>query len=226
MEGLEIRQGAQRKDNPYKVHYFDSNISKRFIAPEDHLYHFETFIGKNQIHCEFGDSIFLINSCKDSVSLIQGPTSIESLHCATVVRGYKPPNQTVSIAGTTTLPYINGCSTKQLIPPQRPGDPTIQYLKIPPYSSEQAHHIHSTTRVAYVLRGSGISVVGLNKCSFEEKLYPGKVIILEPMCPHHFETPYGDELHVIPIHIFSTVTYNEFSHPMLGGTVSVDRPPV
>ena len=79
-----------------------------------------------------------------------------------MIRGYRTENKSVELGTNTVLPYVNGCSTRQVFPPDRAGDPTLQLLKIPPHSSEQAHHIHSTVRVVYVLEGWGHSIVGMN----------------------------------------------------------------
>ena len=90
-------------------------------------------------------------------------------------------------------------------------------LNIPPHSAEQAHHIHSTVRVAYILSGTGRSIVGMEGKIVTEDLYPGKVCILEKMCPHHFETD-DDHLVVIPLHVWSSVGAMEVNHPMFNGT--------
>ncbi len=116
-----------------------------------------------------------------------------------------------------------GCSTKQIFPPDRPGDPTLQYLFIPPNSAEQAHHLHPTVRVVWVLEGHGTSVVGMDSNTVTEELVPGKVCILEPMCPHHFETPFGEERVVVPFHAFSTVPSAEANPPMFNGTFLVSQ---
>ena len=131
------------------------------------------------------------------------------------------PNATRDLHGVTTLPYVNGCSTKQLFPPIRQGDPTLQYLKIPPFSKEQSHHIHSTFRVVLIMEGEGISVVGLDQFHIETPLFPGKVCILEPMSPHHFETPNEKGLIALPLHVFSSVGASERNHPMFNGTINV-----
>ena len=114
-----------------------------------------------------------------------------------------PENKTSGIYTKAYLPYVNGCSTKQIFPPERVGDPTLQLLDMPPYSSEQAHHIHSTVRIVYVVSGTGKSLVGMDKMTISEDLYPGKVIILQKMCPHHFETD-QDRIILLPLHVFSS----------------------
>jgi uncharacterized RmlC-like cupin family protein len=123
----------------------------------------------------------------------------------------------VDIAGGTNLPYINGCSSEQLISPVRPGDPTMQLLYIPPRAREQAHHIHATPRVVQVLEGSGRSILGMDGAGVQLDLRPGMLIILDRMVPHHFETG-ADPLLVAPIHIWSS-TPMEQGHPMFYGTI-------
>ena len=120
----------------------------------------------------------------------------------------------------TDLPYINGCSTKQLIHAARPGDPTFQCLYIPTGTSEQAHHIHATPRVVYVAQGRGKSIVGTPGQNSEYELNEGDVIILGKMIPHHFVTEESDLL-VLPVHVYSTIGQQEFDHPMYNGTHKV-----
>nr|VFK37977.1 MAG: hypothetical protein BECKSD772F_GA0070984_101936 [Candidatus Kentron sp. SD]VFK42621.1 MAG: hypothetical protein BECKSD772E_GA0070983_101837 [Candidatus Kentron sp. SD] len=201
----------------YKVHYFNPGENTIFEAPKDHSYFFRTFLGQHKVHIEHGDCVYFLSAEKTYAILRRGPCEIESQHCATIVRGFMPADSTCSLAGSPLLPYINGCSTKQIFPPPRIGDPTLQYLHIPPYSTEQTHHVHSTVRVVYTLSGRGNSVVGMKGATIKEELISGKVSILEPMCPHHFETPYGEPLAVIPLHVYSSIP-GETVHPMFSGT--------
>jgi len=130
--------------------------------------------------------------------------------------GYTPEKRTSTYSRGTDLPYINGCSSKNLIPPTRAGDPTWQMLNIPPNCQEQEHHIHSTARIVYVAEGSGLSIVGTPHTFVKHKLNKGDVLILPKMEPHHFKS-YSDGLVVIPLHVFSS-SENEFNHPMYNGT--------
>ena len=57
----------------------------------------------------------------------------------------------------------------------------------------------------------------------EYDLVPGTVCILDPMCPHHFETPYGQHIKVVPLHIFSSVGSLEAAHPMFNGTYMMNQ---
>ena len=89
-------------------------------------------------------------------------------------------------------------------------------LYIPPYTSEQAHHIHSTTRVVYVHEGKGKSHIGQDKKTKSFDLEAGDVLVLDKMIPHHFST--GKEgIVVLPLHVFSSLN-QEFDHPMFNGT--------
>jgi hypothetical protein len=58
----------------------------------------------------------------------------------------------------------------------------------------------------------------MDQDTFEAELLPGMVCILDPMVPHHFETPYGEPLNCVPFHVFSTVPGVESNHPMFNGT--------
>ena len=133
--------------------------------------------------------------------------------------GYTPETRTSSYSRGTDLPYINGCSTKQLIAPNRQGDPTWQLLKMMPHATEQKHHIHSTARIVYVVSGSGNSIVGMPDDTKSYPLSKGMVLVLPKMIPHHF-TSNEDGLLVAPLHVFSSVN-NEANHPMFNGTIII-----
>jgi hypothetical protein len=209
----------------YGVKYYHTSVPIVHKSSWDQTYYFSTFIGSQRdvIEVEFGDCIYYFSENLKEAILRRGPCKVYSTHCATIIRGYMPSEMTISLQGVTLLPYVNGCSTRQLIPPPRPGDPTLQLLKIPAFSKEQIHHIHSTVRVVYVLEGKGRSVVGMENKVINHDLIPGTVCILDPMCPHHFETPYEQHLKVIPLHIFSSVRSAEIAHPMFSGTHNINH---
>jgi mannose-6-phosphate isomerase-like protein (cupin superfamily) len=203
----------------------------RFFAPGSHvvvearstnLYYYRAFIGVHDVAVEAGDCVYSLGDDARSAALQRGATRITSRRLAIVVRGYMPEDKTTTIQQGTTLPYVNGCSTKQLFPPERPGDPTLQLLYMPPHTTEQVHHVHSTVRVVYILTGRGISVIGLGDHTVRHELSPGTICVLEPMCPHHFETG-AEPLLCIPLHIFSSTGRHELDHPMLSGTHLIDR---
>jgi mannose-6-phosphate isomerase-like protein (cupin superfamily) len=73
-----------------------------------------------------------------------------------------------------------------------------------------------------VLEGRGKSVVGLESTISERELKPGTVCVFEPMCPHHFETPFGEPLTVAPLHVYSAVPHLETNHPMFNGTFRIN----
>ena len=181
------------------------------------LYTHTIYVGNHKVDVKRGDTAWAVNGKK--VFVAPGKRSIETTSMCVVLRGYNCPYRSSSINGSdTNLPYINGCSTDQLIHPIRPGDPTLQKLTIPPHASEQKHHIHSTARVVYVYEGQGWSIIGMKG---EEKhlLEEGDVIILDKMEPHHFETE-DSSLTVIPFHVYSS-TPLEHNHAMKLGTHEV-----
>lgn len=186
------------------------------------LYYYRAFIGPHDVTVEAGDCAYIVGDDARSASLRRGPVRVPSRHLAAVIRGYMPEDKTTTIQQGTTLPYVNGCSTKQLFPPERPGDPTLQLLHMPPHTTEQVHHVHSTVRVVYVLAGRGTSVVGLGDHTVRHELAPGTICLLEPMCPHHFETA-SEPLLCMPLHIFSSSGRHELDHPMLYGTHPIAR---
>ncbi len=207
--------------NLFGVHYFETSESTIFESAPGQLYYFKSFIGNNNIEVENGDCIYYFDADLENALVKKGPCKIESKHLATIIRGYMPPNAQVSMEGVTTLPYINGCSTKQLFPPIRLGDPTLQYLHIPPHSMEQKHHIHSTVRVVLILSGKGKSIVGMEGKTEETELYAGKACIFEPMAPHHFINYSDEPLICLPLHIYSSVGHQEKNHPMFNGTIGI-----
>jgi len=201
----------------YGVTYIKPNQPRVLEASMQDLYYYKVYVGSHSVSVEKGDCVYFLSKDKETAYLSRGPVKIESNHIATVIRGYMPENKSSTITRWTNLPYVNGCSTKQIFPPDRLGDPTLQLLNIPPHSAEQAHHIHSTVRVAYILSGTGRSVVGMEGKLVIEDLYPGKTVVLQKMCPHHFETD-GEHLIVLPLHVFSSVGPMEQNHPMFNGT--------
>ncbi len=198
--------------------YFGPGSVETKCSDDHDPYFYQTFIGSHKIEVQPGDCVFWLSEDKKTAHLQRGKAQITSLHFATIVRGFAPENKTSTITGKTVLPYINGCSTKQIFPPDRPGDPTLQLLIIPPHSSEQQHHIHSTARCVYVLSGKGTCVLGMGK-SLRVPLEAGAVCVFNPMAPHHFETT-DESLVVLPVHVWSS-TDEEHNHPMFNGTFRI-----
>jgi len=213
----DVHHDQQALMDLYGVQYFNPGQEAVITARENDLYFYKTYIGAHSISVEFGDCVYFLSDDKTTAYLHRGPAQVESQHIATVIRGYMPETKSSTITTKTNLPYVNGCSTKQVFPPDRLGDPTLQLLDIPPYSAEQAHHIHSTVRVAYILSGTGRSIVGMDSQTVVEDLYPGKSVVLEKMCPHHFETD-DEHLIVLPLHVYSSIAGLESNHPMFNGT--------
>ncbi|MEM1136272.1 MAG: hypothetical protein AAGI07_10575 [Bacteroidota bacterium] len=208
-------------NNIFGAHYFNTKDIAMFECDTDQLYYFKSYIGYHIIEIQKGDCVYYFDDSLENAIVVKGPNMVKSKHLATVIRGYMHHDSQTQLSGVTTLPYVNGCSTKQLFPPLRIGDPTLQYLKIPPYSKEQEHHIHSTFRVVLILKGKGKSIVGLSNKNITTELSSGSVIILEPMCPHHFETDTEEYLIALPLHVFSSVGPQEKNHPMFNGTVMI-----
>lgn len=208
-------------NNLFGVHYFPTDTPATFESRPGELYHYKAYIGSHRLEVAQGDCVYYFNETLDTAYVKRGPCTVDSAHLATVIRGYMPPDASCSLSGVTTLPYINGCSTRQLFPPIRLGDPTLQLLKIPPFSKEQDHHIHSTTRVVLILSGKGKSVVGVADKNVTTELTPGMACIFEPMAPHHFETDTEAPLIALPLHIFSSIGAIEKNHPMFNGTVQI-----
>jgi hypothetical protein len=214
---LEQPEKKMNLDQQYGVQYFPCGGREIVESPEGDLYAYRIYFGSHAVDVLKGDCAFTLTPDLLTAEIKRGPAHFQSAHIATVLRGYAPENKSSTIRYGTNLPYVNGCSTRQIFPPERPGDPTFQLLEIPPYSSEQGHHIHSTARVVFVLAGSGHSIVGMPGHFKRTRLSRGMLCILNKMCPHHFETE-GEKLVVLPIHIWSSTGSQEFVHPMFDGT--------
>jgi mannose-6-phosphate isomerase-like protein (cupin superfamily) len=201
------------------MRYISPGTVEKVIAGETEPYYFETYAGAHSITVQRGDCVFWLSADSTTAFLNRGPTTISSPRFATVVRGFAPENKSSTIVNKTVLPYTNGCSTKQIFPSDRPGDPTLQLLLIPPHTTEQVHHIHSTARSVFILSGHGRSQVGM-RGDISIELTEGMVCILDRMCPHHFETQ-DVPLLVLPVHVWSSVGNAEHEHPMVHGTFRV-----
>ncbi|MHA2782584.1 cupin domain-containing protein [Vibrio harveyi] len=185
------------------------------------LYAYTAYCGEHEITVDKGDSVIYVDDNMNVAYLVAGGVRVESNNFAVVLRGYQCGDKTATLLEKVNLPYVNGCATRQIFPPERIGDPTLQQLTIPPHTSEQIHHIHPTARVVLVLRGRGYSIVGQKEDMTETELLPGMVCILDPMCPHHFRTE-NDELTVLPVHVWSSTPPSlESNHPMFNGTKEV-----
>jgi quercetin dioxygenase-like cupin family protein len=197
----------------------NSSQSKIVDCGESELYQHKIYIGNHNIVTSKRNSYWYIDDttvyCKSGDDGI-----LASKKMCVEIFGYTPENKSSTFNKGSELPYINGCSTKQLINTVRPGDPTFQLLYIPKGTSEQAHHIHATARIVYVAKGSGQSIVGTSDSNETYDLNEGDVIILGKMVPHHFKT-IDDSLMVLPMHIFSSIGSEEFNHPMFNGTHTV-----
>ncbi|MBI3419112.1 MAG: cupin domain-containing protein [Proteobacteria bacterium] len=205
---------AQKK---FGVEYYHPGQQVISGSRDGDLYTYTTYIGTYLVNVEKGDCAYTYDG-KGMAHVQPGPCKIQSTLITTVIRGYAPALRSTAVGRSTYLPYVNGCSTRQVFTPDRIGDPTLQLLHMPPHSSEQVHHIHSTARVVHVLEGRGRSLVGMEQWVEKQELVPGMSIILHPMCPHHFETD-DNSLLVLPLHIFSSPPGGtEFDHPMFNGT--------
>lgn len=191
-----------------------NSVSVVNSTPQD-LYQYRCFVKSQPVFTDKRSSYWYLT--KQEVGCFTGDGSVfEDFELCVEILGYTPETRTSSYSRGTDLPYLNGCSTKQLIPANRQGDPTWQMLVMSPCTTEQKHHVHSTARIVYVAAGSGKSIVGMPECQEEFDLKPGMVLVLPKMEPHHF-TAGRNGLTVIPLHIFSSGS-SEFNHPMFNGT--------
>ena len=187
--------------------------NESYHGEHNDLYYYCVYIGKASLIVDPMDSVWYV---QDGFVASHRGGEVHSTQMAVVIRGYTPSKRIAEINTCPYLPYINGCATSQLLPPIRIGDPTFQLLSMPPYTSEQSHHIHSTARVVFVYEGSGTCEHGSEGHTKSMKLEKGDVLIIDKMYPHHFVTE-KENLVVLPLHIFSSTSL-ENSHPMMEGT--------
>jgi len=206
----------------YQPHHFKAGEKTVFKSQKWNLYPFKVYVGSNHVEVEENESAWFYQGDPDqgfNGVCIRGPVDFTSEYCCTVVTGYTPPDRSAQIE-STNLPYVNGCSTESLLPPVRLGDPTMQVLYMPPNSSEQQHHIHSTARVVFVMSGTGTNIYGMDDVK-EIPLNALDVLVLDKMIPHHFVTS-NQPLFVSPFHVFSSIGRGEQNHPMFNGTHMTD----
>lgn len=177
------------------------------------LYSYRVHVGKHSTVIDDGDSGWTLS--EDKATVAPGRASMSG-DLTVVVRGYTPPKRFAQINMQTHLPYVDGCSSSNLLPPLRPGDPCVQLLRIPAGCSEQRHHIHTTPRVVRVVGGRGKMYEGIGDRVTQRDLTPGATVLIDAMEPHHF-TAEDEDLVVVPIHIWSSVA-GEGLHPMRFGT--------
>lgn len=199
---------------------YNSSVTEMIDSGPSDLYAYRVHIGPTFVPCVSQNSYWYING--NAVFSEAGSVAgcIDSNILCVEIFGYRPETRSSTFSKLTDLPYINGCSTKQLINATRSGDPTWQMLWIPPYTSEQKHHIHSTSRIVYVHQGRGTSHVGASGKTIDFELVPGMILILDKMIPHHFSTE-DEGLIVLPLHIFSS-SASEYNHPMFNGTYKTE----
>lgn len=210
----------QKIEQTYGAQFFEAGAREILTSKASDPYHYQLYIGTHEVQVDIGDCAYWLSEDRKVAHLDRGPCKITSHHFLAVIRGFAPETKSSTIGHGTVLPYINGASTKQIFPPDRPGDPTLQLLLMPPHTMEQAHHIHSTARLVYVLEGSGISIVGQKGNTSTQILKPGTTIALDRMCPHHFKS-FEEKLLVMPLHVWSSTGRDEANHPMFNGTFEI-----
>ena len=221
MENAEKIVDLVQDQTGYGAYYFQPNEILTYQSKENEMYSYKAHIGKTEIKSkkDGGSHIFVSDDKERAIWQRNQDEVFTSNYLAIELPAYQCGTKTSTLDIKTNLPYVNGCSTRQIFPPERVGDPTLQYLSMPPHTIEQMHHIHPTARVVYVLSGFGYSIVGQSGKETETELKEGMTCILDPMCPHHFRTE-DQYLNVLPMHIFSSTPPSlEQNHPMYNGTV-------
>jgi quercetin dioxygenase-like cupin family protein len=112
------------------------------------------------------------------------------------------------------LAYIDGCSDTVLVAPVVLGAPCLNFLYVPPRTT-QSHHHHLSHRIGVVLSGSGYCVLPDDSTV---ALSPGVVFVLPAGVVHAFHTR-DDELRIIAWHPDSDTGPTDGDHPMLNRTL-------
>ena len=204
----------------FRTSIFKHGESLIIDSGENSIYSFSIFAGNHNIKVKTGDSLYFLDSDLKFAHVVRGFQEVKSVYLGILIRGYNSPKKMNEINFHTFLPYVNGCSARQIFPPERPGDPTWQLLYMPSKTKEQIHHVHSTPRIAFVLNGSGKAVFGSKSNYIEKKIHDKDICCIETMTPHHFEA--DEDLKILAFHVFSTVMDKlELNHPMYTGTIPV-----
>lgn len=111
------------------------------------------------------------------------------------------------------LCYIDNCSASILLGPARLGDPVLNHLSFPAQIN-QTMHIHPSTRLGFVVSGSGFC--NLSK-DHQISLNPGMVFIIPERVPHSF-TSLTEGLQIIAFHPESDTGPTDEDHPMKSRT--------
>ena len=199
---------------------FVSGSTEIFESDKNELYRYSVYTGMHSFRVPTGSCFYYLVGSQ--LHRVNGGIDVVSKTFGVLVFGYNPPSASCEIryGQGGDLPYINGCSTSQIFPPIRAGDPTAQLLYMPRKLKEQEHHVHPTARVVLVLKGSGVAVFGNPQNNETAQLNVADVVIIDRMVQHHFEAGEGG-LVVLPVHIFSSVQGVEEIHPMKLGTHKV-----
>ena len=218
---MQLKKPQEDLSIEFKTCVLGDGKPKIVYSGKNSMYHFKVFFGQKATTVKSGDSFWFLDNKLEIACILRGPKKVTSNHLGILLRGYTCPEKTAEINYHTFLPYINGCSTRQIFPPERPGDPTWQLLQIPSKTREQMHHVHSTDRIAFVLKGSGKVIFGQKNNFTEQKLKENYICCIKTMTAHHFEA--DEELRILAFHVFSTVGALELNHPMYLGTLPVTK---
>jgi len=215
--------------NEYGATFFHPGEAKTLIheAIPSNLYHYKAFFGSQEVEIPRHSTFFYLTLSMDGDFFFHAVNGINNPSCSNMsfgvlITGYMLNEKYAEVSEKFNLPYVNGCCTKQIFQPERAGDPTVQLLRIPSFSEEQAHHIHSTVRVVHILKGKGTAIIGMEKKVVMVPLTAGMSMVLEPMCPHHFATD-DTALVCLPVHVFSSSGASENNHPMFNGTFMMNH---
>lgn len=111
------------------------------------------------------------------------------------------------------LTYIDGCSDSLLIAPVTLGDPCLNFLYLPPHTTQTAH-THPSCRIGIIADGTGVC----RTPDHEFPLHPGLVFEIDADAQHSFHTE-SESLKVIAWHPDSDFGPTHGDHPMINRTM-------
>jgi hypothetical protein len=137
--------------------------------------------------------------------------------------GYKCRNIVGDMEDTGRLTYLDGCSTTNLISPDRRGDPGLYHLHFPSHIN-QTFHRHPTIRLGVIINGEGTNEYMDSSGQMKiMKLSPGTIFCLDEQQEHRFITE-NRSLDICIYHPDSEVGPTDEAHNMLLRSYLTNRP--
>ena len=83
------------------IRYYDTRATEIFEPSPEQLYYFKTYVGEHELKIDAGDCVYYFSDDLETAFVRRGACAVSSRHCATVIRGYMPPDASCSMRGVT-----------------------------------------------------------------------------------------------------------------------------